>query len=97
MTNTSVDLAPKVGIEDGLHSLTDTPVRYVLLPLILILFIIGAFILRDAIGWPRQEFLFEIGKDRSEQEQDNGPGTPEKPEIKFHLRIRIPPRKRNQP
>ncbi len=96
MTNTSVDLNPKIGLADGLHSLIDKPVRYVLLTLIIMFVIFSGLVLRDSIGWPRKEFLFEIGKDQSKQEQADGQERRDKPEFNFHLRVRIPPRKRNQ-
>ena len=95
VTNTGIDLNPKVGIADGLNSLIDTPVRYVLAALFILLIVTGLLITWKMIGWPQREFLLEIGQRRPETEQSADSDKNEKPEFDFHLRIRIPPRNQN--
>jgi hypothetical protein len=92
LTNTSLDLNPKVGIADGINSLTNTPVRYVLAVLFATLCIAFVLLVRDSTGWPQKEIVLEIGK-RQSSPKDTALGDG-KPEFDFHLRIRIPPRKR---
>jgi hypothetical protein len=95
ITNTNLDLNPRVGIADGLHSLTDTPVRYIFLLLFVLLVVFGLLTLRDITGWPQNELLIEIGKPQpSPQSSDRLPAG-ERLEFNFHLRLRIPPGKRN--
>lgn len=93
VTNTDIDLNPKVGIADGINSLVNTPVRYVLSGLFLLLIPTLILILQKTNGWPRKEFLLEIGRRESEYEQNTDSQKEDKPEFDFHLRIRIPPRK----
>jgi len=95
ITNTDLDLNPKVGIADGLHSLIDTPVHYLFLVLFVLLIIFGLFSLRDATGWPQNELLLEIGKPRSGPCSSAGLPAGERLEFNFYLRLRIPPGKRN--
>ncbi len=97
LTNTDIDLNPPVGIADGLNSILNTPVRFVLLAFAILFILSLLFMLRNASSWPRNDILFEIGNDPSKQVQEIGsePGGNEK--VEFHLRIRIPARKRNRP
>lgn len=94
-TNTGIDLNPNVGVADGLNSLRDTPVRYVLLGLFILLVTTILLITQRIVGWPRKEFLLEIGKKRTETGQSIAGDSNDKSEFDFHLRIRIPPRKRD--
>ena len=84
LTNMDVDLQPKVGMEDGINSLLNKPVRNVLLILIIVLVVAGTLLLRQSRGWPREEILFELGSPG----EDSG-----SEKFEFHLRIRIPPHK----
>jgi hypothetical protein len=96
MTNAAIDLEPAVGVADGWNSLTKLPVWNLLLLLAGIAFVFGLLALRDAVGWPRRDLLLEIGRRRSDPEESEAPPASDKPEFDFHLRIRIPARKRNQ-
>lgn len=91
LTNADVDLNPKVGLEAGLDSLRTAPVRYVLSTLVVLLIILAVLLILKTTAWSQKEFLLEIGQASSNagSDPDNG-----KPEFNFHLRIRIPPRKR---
>jgi 4-amino-4-deoxy-L-arabinose transferase-like glycosyltransferase len=91
LTNTDVDLSPKVGTDAGLDSLTTAPVRYVLFTLVAILILLGVLLILKTKAWSQKEFLLEIGQAPSNAGNDTDAG---KVEFNFHLRIRIPPRKR---
>ena len=95
VTNAGIELNPKVGIADGFNSLINTPVRYVLATLFTLVAATVLLIIWKTVGWPRKEFLLEIGKRRSETDRSVNNDKNEKPEFDFHLRIRIPPRKQN--
>jgi len=95
MTNTDLDLQPKVGVKDGWNSLTNLPVRYVLLVLAVVAVLFGMLALKDAIGWPKRDILLEIGKAQPKENLADVLDDGEKPEFDFHLRIRIPARRRN--
>ena len=97
MTNADINLNPKTGMEEGLHSLTGEPVRYVLLLLFILIPAFGALALQDAVGWPREELLIEIGQDPSKQAQIQASESGERAEFKFYLRLRIPPHRRRMP
>lgn len=89
-TNADLDLSPKVGTDAGLDSLTTAPVRYILFTLTAFLIILAVILLLKTTAFSQKEFLLEIGQPPSNTSNaDNG-----KPEFNFHLRIRIPPRRR---
>jgi hypothetical protein len=96
LTNTNVDLNPITGVEDGWNSLLRTPVRLVLLLLMVPLVIGLAGGLRNATGWPQEDVVleFHIGpskRDQAEAVERSGEG-----QFEFHLRLRIPAHKPNQ-
>ena len=93
MTNSDIDLQPKIGVEDGWNSLIDLPILYALLLLAGMAVVFGMLALKDAIGWPSRDILLEIGKTQSKENQADVADGSEKPEFDFHLRIRIPARK----
>lgn len=95
ITNTNLDLNPKVGIADGLHSLIDTPVHYLFQGLFVLLVVCGLLSLRELTGWPQKEILLEIGRPQSSPQPSDLLPTGERLEFNFHLRVRIPPGKRN--
>jgi 4-amino-4-deoxy-L-arabinose transferase-like glycosyltransferase len=90
LTNADIDLQPKVGMDDGLNSLLNTPIRGVLIALIVVLVITGAVELSQLRGWPPEEILLEIHNERKEKE-DESDG------FEFDFRLRIPPHKRKAP
>lgn len=96
VTNAGIELNPKVGIADGFNSLINTPVRYVLATLFTLVAATVLLIIWKTVGWPRKEFLLEVGKRRSETDRSVNNDKNEKPEFDFHLRIRIPARKQNR-
>ena len=87
LTNMEIDLQPKAGTEDGINSLLNTPVRNVLLSLMIVLALAGTLLLRQSHGWPREEILFEVGSLAEDLESEKFE------KFEFHLRIRIPPHK----
>jgi hypothetical protein len=84
LTNMDVDLQPNVGMENGINSILNKPVRSVLLILMIVIVAAGTLLLRQTRGWPREEILFEVGSHRE------NPGSEK---FEFYLRIRIPPHK----
>lgn len=90
-TNTDIDLTPKVGMDAGLDSLRTAPVRYILFTLTAFLIILAVILLLKTTAFLQKEFLLEIGRPpaKTDSNPDNG-----KAEFNFHLRIRIPPRRR---
>jgi 4-amino-4-deoxy-L-arabinose transferase-like glycosyltransferase len=95
LTNTDIDLSPKIGLADGFNSISGTPVRFVLLAL-LIPFVIGVvWGFRQAVDWPQTDILFEISTDRVKQKQELDPAEENKG-FEFHLRLRIPARRKDR-
>ncbi len=95
MTNTDLDLDPKVGIEGGINSLMTKPVRYVLMSLFAAFMLFGVLALGNSIGWFKRDLLLEIGNDPPTQRKNKETEGKDGVEFKFHLRIRIP-KKRSQ-
>ena len=96
MTNSpGVNLQPKAGLADGLHSLTDKPVRHVILILLLGMLVTATLGLRNRFAWPR--VTVEAGNRDQETEADKSSEGSEGYEVDIRLRIRIPARKQKPP
>ncbi len=89
-----VHLAWKAGLFGGWSSLTGTPVRTILLLLLMGILLAGALWLRNRFSWPR--LSFEAGRQVQGNEADPDPERGDSFEIDFSFRIRVSPRKRKR-
>ncbi len=90
-----VSLEWKAGFSSGWSSLTHTPVRGILLLLLMGILLVGAFGLRNRFSLPR--LSFETGRHVQEETPDTAMEKSDAFEVEFSIRVRVSPRKRNRP
>ncbi|RPJ28958.1 MAG: hypothetical protein EHM33_02600 [Chloroflexi bacterium] len=90
-----ISLERKAAFSSGWSSLTDTPVRNILLFLLVGIFLTGLWGLRNRFSWPR--LSVETGEQVQGEVSDAGVEKSDAFDIELSLRIRISPRKRNRP